>query len=173
MPRSSVRFGAVLAALVLATAFGLPGAADAASAKRDAAAAANDCVACHGDGKVLPARHKAVKAMKWADCVECHDPKDKESSLAGKMTGSHAHGLAGQTCASCHGSGKPAPVATAKCTSCHDLDKLVAKTAKVKPKNPHTSPHYGKDLDCDNCHLQHGKSVNFCNDCHEFDFRVP
>lgn len=145
----------------------------AADVQRNASAAPADCVACHGDAKVLPAKHKPVKAMKWADCLECHERQDKESTLAGRMPAAHAHGLAGENCASCHGSGKPTAVGTDKCVSCHDLDKLVASTAKVKPKNPHTSPHYGKELDCDNCHVQHGRSVNFCNDCHEYDFVVP
>lgn len=142
-------------------------------AKRDPAARAGDCAACHGDARVLPARHKAVAAMKWSACLECHERADPDTTLAGKLPGAHAHALAGEGCASCHGSGKPAAVPTATCTRCHALDKLVAATAKVKPKNPHTSPHYGPELDCDNCHLQHGKSVNFCNDCHEYDFRVP
>ena len=147
--------------------------ARAADVRLDATAHAADCVACHRDAKVLPTKHKAVKTMKWGDCLECHERQDKDSTLAGRMSGSHVHGLAGQTCASCHGSGKPTAVTTDKCVSCHDLDKLVARTAQVKPKNPHTSPHYGKELDCDNCHVQHGRSVNFCNDCHEFSFVVP
>ena len=173
MSKPNFHVARVLTTLLLAVACGFAGHAAAATAKRDPAAAASDCVACHGDAKVLPAKHKAVKGMKWADCTTCHEPGDKDSSLAGKMPASHSHALAGESCASCHGAGKPSAVPTAKCASCHDLDKLVAKTAKLKPKNPHTSPHYGKELDCDNCHVQHGKSVNFCNDCHEFDFRVP
>lgn len=170
--------GSRLAALSLALglALGTLGAGSAAAATpplRDPTAAAADCAACHGSTAVLPAKHKAVKTMKWAQCVECHEPKDADSSLVGKLPAAHMHALAGEGCQSCHGEGKPAAVPTAKCTSCHDPDKLVAKTAAVKPKNPHTSPHYGKELDCDNCHLQHGKSLNFCNDCHEFKFQVP
>lgn len=170
-PMLSMR--AALPALVVFLAWGLAVPAAALQAKRDPTAAATDCVACHGGAKVLPTKHKALKGMKWSDCTKCHQPGDEDSSLAGKMPASHAHALAGQDCASCHGTEKPAAVPTAKCASCHDLDKLVARTSTVKPKNPHTSPHYGKELDCDNCHVQHGKSLNFCNDCHEFDFRVP
>ena len=46
------------------------------------------------------------------------------------------------------------------------------KTAKVKPTNPHVSPHYGKDLECTNCHMGHMEPENFCNQCHQFDFKV-
>lgn len=143
-----------------------------AAPKRIATAKATDCAACHGADKVLPARHKSVKGMKLADCLTCHEPHD-EMSLAGKLPMSHTHQLAGQTCASCHGKGKPKAVEGAACTGCHDVDKLVAKTESVKPHNPHTSPHYGKDLECTNCHVAHGKSQNYCNQCHQFDFRVP
>lgn len=178
MRDSSRRFlngrGALGAALLALALLALPWAdASAAEARRDPAAKAGDCAACHGQAQVLPRKHKAVAAMKWSDCLECHERSDPDSTLAGKLPGAHAHSLAGKGCASCHGEGKPAAVTTATCTSCHATDKLVAKTAGMKPKNPHTSPHYGPDLDCDNCHVQHGKSVNFCNDCHEFAFRVP
>ncbi len=162
-----------LAAVMLLAAWAVALPAAAATPKRDANVAAVDCAGCHGDSVVLPAKHKAVKAMKWAACLECHERNDADSTLAGKLPGAHAHALAGEGCTSCHGAGKPEAVTTAQCTQCHKLDALVAKTAAVKPKNPHTSPHYGKDLDCDNCHIQHGKSVNFCNDCHEFHFTVP
>lgn len=169
--RRSSLWTTLLLAFVLA--LGCVGAADAAPAKRDPKAGASDCVVCHGSAKVLPAKHKAVKGMKLADCRKCHDPADADSSLVGKLPLSHSHQLAGEGCASCHGKGKPAAVPTETCTKCHDADKLVEKTASVKPKNPHTSPHYGKELSCDNCHIAHGKSVNFCNDCHEFAFKVP
>ncbi len=42
--------------------------------------------------------------------------------------------------------------------------RLAAKTANLKPKNPHDSPHYGK---------QHAKSENDCAQCHKFGFKVP
>ena len=58
------------------------------------------------------------------------------------------------------------------CTTCHQKDALVKKTAKVKPTNPHVSPHYGKDLECTNCHMGHMEPENFCNQCHQFDFKV-
>ncbi len=33
---------------------------------------------------------------------------------------------------------------------------------------PHTSPHYGTELDCTLCHKQHAKNENYCNQCHKF-----
>lgn len=166
-------FFSALLGLALWAALGAVGAATAAPAQRNTNVAAVDCAGCHDKTQVLPTKHKSIKAMKWADCLECHERKDPESTLAGKLPAAHAHALAGESCASCHGQGKPEAVSTAQCVQCHALDKLVVKTSSIKPKNPHTSPHYGKELDCDNCHIQHGKSVNFCNDCHEFKFSVP
>ena len=60
-----------------------------------------------------------------------------------------------------------------QCTVCHNVKALVAKTKNVKPVNPHVSPHYQDSLDCTNCHLGHQPSENFCNQCHQFDFKVP
>ena len=66
-----------------------------------------------------------------------------------------------------------AGVKCSACTQCHDLKKLVAKTETVKPTNPHFSPHYQDQLDCTNCHLQHGPTENYCDQCHQFNFKVP
>lgn len=94
-------------------------------------------------------------------------------------TASYAAGVAdihaklGLNCESCHGPDKKGEVTTATCTNCHAVDALVEKTKNVKPTNPHVSPHYGKDLDCTNCHMGHAESENFCNQCHQFDYKVP
>jgi hypothetical protein len=132
-----------------------------------------DCSACHGKDKILPESHPDTKAMNAKSCLACH--KDGKMSLVGKMPGSHVHQLSGIMCASCHGKvKKPEAVAMDKCVACHGSpDKLAEKTAKVKPENPHTSPHYGTTLDCNLCHKQHVKSENFCSQCHKFDFKVP
>lgn len=84
------------------------------------------------------------------------------------------HGEKGVACEACHGPDKANPTepTTATCTGCHDVKALVAKTAGVKPNNPHTSPHYQDQLDCTNCHRGHEESENFCNQCHNFDFKV-
>jgi hypothetical protein len=133
----------------------------------------DNCAACHGTQKVLTGDHPAVKGMKYGDCAGCHQ-KASPQQLEGKLPASHIHQLSGVTCAKCHKSiRKPEPVAMKQCVTCHDPDKLMEKTAQVKPSNPHTSPHYGTTLDCNVCHHQHAKSENFCLQCHKFDFVVP
>jgi len=136
-------------------------------------AKAGDCAACHGKDKVLPASHPDTKAMNWKGCQACH--KEGKMDLAGKVPGSHIHQLSGVNCVSCHGkTKKPEGLKMDKCVACHgSTDKLAEKTAKVKPENPHTSPHYGTTLDCNLCHHQHAKSENFCSQCHSFNFKLP
>lgn len=80
----------------------------------------------------------------------------------------------GVACAQCHGDGNDfAAVEKETCTGCHNLDQLVAKTAGMKPANPHTSPHYGPEADCNLCHHQHEESEDYCAQCHSFGFKVP
>jgi hypothetical protein len=136
-------------------------------------AKAGDCQACHGSEKVLPAGHVDSRSMSWEGCLACH--REGKMSLTGKMPGSHRHQLRGVTCVQCHGkTAKPQSLTMDKCVSCHGSpDKLATKTAKVKPENPHTSPHYGTTLDCNLCHHQHTKSENYCSQCHQFKFSVP
>ena len=85
------------------------------------------------------------------------------------------HVAKGVPCTVCHGPDKanPQEPTTQTCTGCHNVKALVAKTKNVKPVNPHVSPHYQDSLDCTNCHLGHQPSENFCNQCHQFDFKVP
>jgi len=131
-----------------------------------------DCSACHGKD-ILPDRHSDTKEMNWKGCQTCHK-KDK-MALVSKMPGSHLHQLEGINCVSCHGkTEKPEALEMDKCVACHGSTAALAeKTAKVKPENPHTSPHYGTELDCNLCHHQHKKSENYCSQCHKFDFIVP
>lgn len=84
------------------------------------------------------------------------------------------HSAKGVSCQSCHGPDlkNPEMPTIDTCTACHKTDALVKKTEKVKPTNPHVSPHYGQTLECTNCHMGHMASENFCNQCHEFDFKV-
>jgi len=133
---------------------------------------AGDCRGCHGQDQVLPADHPETKGQSLSDCRNCH--KKPESSLKGKMSLSHTHNLAGVACADCHGPGEPsAPVVKDQCLACHGSGPEVAGlTAEQKP-NPHDSPHYGPDQDCDLCHHLHQKSENLCNQCHEFNLVVP
>ncbi len=111
--------------------------------------------------------------MTFPACLQCHTPKT-DKALAGKLTGSHLHRLNGVGCVECHGAvAKPKEVAFEKCTSCHATAALAERTATVKPANPHKSPHYGTNADCNLCHHQHEKSENYCLQCHQFDFHVP
>ena len=97
------------------------------------------------------------------------------NSVSAADFGADRHVARGLKCETCHGNDmkNPQEPTTATCTGCHNVDQLVEKTKNVKPTNPHTSPHYGKELDCTNCHLMHMESENFCNQCHQFDFKMP
>ena len=144
-----------------------------AAPKRLATAKPGDCAACHGTQKVLPADHKSTKAMTYQGCLECHDKKGG-MTLWTKMPLAHMHQLAGVNCQKCHGkTKKPEEVPMSKCVTCHNVDKVAEKTASVKPQNPHESVHYGRNLDCNLCHREHGKSENYCAQCHSFKFVVP
>jgi len=135
-----------------------------------------DCAGCHKGKKVLPDNHIAIKEMPYEGCLVCHLPGEgKAGTLKGKIPGSHLHAFKGVKCEQCHGKvKKPEPVEMAKCVACHGATaKLAEKTAKVKPQNPHESPHYGTDADCNLCHHQHAKSENLCAQCHKFDYVVP
>ena len=81
----------------------------------------------------------------------------------------------GVSCDGCHGSeATRAFVSAERCLSCHgDRPALVKKTAAVKPENPHDSPHWGSRMECNVCHRQHEKTVDWCSHCHAFNFRVP
>jgi hypothetical protein len=144
-----------------------------AAPKNVATAKPGNCGACHGKEKVLPQGHEDTKSMTYEGCKTCHS-KPEKTNLQGKMPGSHLHRLQGITCEKCHGKAKkPAAAKMKQCLACHNADKMAEKTAKVKPENPHTSPHYGTTLDCTLCHHQHTKSENYCSQCHKFDFVVP
>jgi hypothetical protein len=169
----NARYERFLVGLCLALILLIGSAVGAGAAKNVATAKPGDCVACHGTQKVLPADHKATKGMAYKDCLECHE-KGGPMSLTAKMPLSHLHQLTGTTCVKCHGkTKKPQEVKMKQCVACHNTDKVAEKTAKVKPQNPHQSPHYGTTLDCNVCHHQHAKSENFCSQCHKFDFVVP
>ena len=141
-------------------------------AKRDKTAAPGNCGACHAKERVLPEGHPATIEMTMEGCKECHDQDG--APLKGKLPGSHLHHLAGAACGDCHENiDAPKAVTSKKCFACHGPPKkLVEMTAAVKP-NPHNSPHYGPEADCDLCHHQHRKSENFCNECHSYDFVIP
>ena len=97
------------------------------------------------------------------------------ASAADQKFGADRHVAMGLTCETCHGPDKanPATPGIKTCTQCHDTKALVEKTKDVKPQNPHMSPHYQDQLECTNCHFMHGETENFCDQCHQFGFKVP
>lgn len=78
----------------------------------------------------------------------------------------------GQQCAACHMESPPAKAVDAQtCLNCHGgYDKL-----KERTKDSKVNPHYTHMLEqpCSECHKGHQQSVNMCNDCHKFEFKVP
>lgn len=144
-----------------------------AAPKRLEGVKAGNCAACHEGEKVLPAGHVNTADLAGGDCKACH--RTGPLALRGKIPLSHVHQQGGIGCAPCHGkTGTAKAPAQDQCATCHGSpDGLAKKTAKVKPENPHTSPHYGTSLDCNLCHHQHARSENFCAQCHDFKFVVP
>ena len=98
------------------------------------------------------------------------------SRLAAAALALFLAGLGGPAWAQAASDAKPIDASSEKCLSCHgdgDSKALAAKTAGVKPVNPHETRHYGTEADCGLCHRQHENSVNFCLDCHpRFQFKV-
>jgi len=82
------------------------------------------------------------------------------------------HKDSGTDCSDCHkGSPPKQDVPITVCLGCHgDYGKVAAKTNQLDP-NPHDS-HLG-EIECGKCHHAHKASVNFCNECHQFDMKVP
>lgn len=84
------------------------------------------------------------------------------------------HVQKGMPCATCHGADNSVSYPTiAECKNCHDPKDVAEATKDAKPRNPHVSPHYGNELDCVLCHVQHGETENYCDQCHTFGFKVP
>lgn len=138
-------------------------------------APAGDCAACHGPAPVLPKDHAATKGQDMGQCRECHDGK-KAPLLRSKLPLGHMHALEGVSCADCHDTGERSTVGTAKCLECHTSGEAVAKLTvpqDKKHRNPHDSPHYGTELDCEMCHHVHAKSENYCAQCHDQTKLVP
>ncbi len=80
----------------------------------------------------------------------------------------------GVTCELCHKVSDPKSGADAKsCTWCHGSPEMMIEFTKHLEPNPHNSPHWGADLECTKCHREHSKSVNHCNQCHSYKFKLP
>ncbi len=84
--------------------------------------------------------------------------------------GADRHVARGIACTFCHGQDMKNPEypEEATCLKCHNRDTVANKTAKLDP-NPHKAPHNG---DCTLCHMQHEAPVNYCNQCHQFNYKV-
>lgn len=132
-----------------------------------------ECSGCHGHDTKLPRAHPDTKAMNLQSCKKCHASKNRD--IRGKLPGSHYHLLANITCEQCHQKlNEPEMPTMEQCVACHgSTAELAEKTKGVKPRNPHASPHYGTELDCNYCHHQHTKSENYCVRCHAFGFNTP
>ncbi len=92
---------------------------------------------------------------------------------AGGNWGADRHIARGMTCQNCHGQNNAVEFPSIEqCQQCHVPEQVAQKTAGVQPQNPHQSPHYGNTLDCVQCHMQHEQPVNYCAQCHDFDFHV-
>ncbi len=129
-----------------------------------------DCKSCHGNNIKLPDGHPDTKDMQLADCKQCHTRGGKQ--LETKLLLSHFHSLAGIECSSCHAAKKSRQKTDfSKCISCHGEYEKLAEATKDADPNPHKS-HQGK-LDCNLCHHQHIKSVNYCGQCHSWPLDVP
>lgn len=79
----------------------------------------------------------------------------------------------GKSCDSCHenSNGKYYVPDYAVCIGCHGDGETMAEATKDLDPNPHTSSHYGTDVDCTACHSEHGDSVAVCTRCHLFEYK--
>ena len=96
-----------------------------------------------------------------------------KSTETGKPFLSKHGNYAELTCKDCHPTATPERLTTEQCLSCHGSFEKVAGTTKHLDPDPHNSPHYGIELDCDLCHHEHSASENFCAQCHEWELIVP
>lgn len=81
------------------------------------------------------------------------------------------HESQGLSCDDCHTVAPAEAVPMEQCLTCHELPEV--KNDYNGAADKHDSPHYGPELECENCHHEHVASENFCAQCHEFDFKVP
>lgn len=131
-----------------------------------------DCAACHGSRTVLPPKHVSLDDEKNQDCSECHS--EKKNSLRGKTPLSHAHMANDVACADCHDKKPYDLMGSDQCRECHGQPEEIADLTKTDDVfNPHDSPHYGNEVDCDLCHHVHKKSENVCGDCHDLKKPTP
>ena len=143
-----------------------------ASVKAPAAPKPGECKACHKDKEALPEGHVDTIDMAGDDCDSCHS--EGQTSLRTKIPLSHKHKLKGLNCEVCHENSDPKKsVSSSVCQRCHNKPETLIEATKKLQINPHFSPHDGKTPDCNKCHHQHKKSVNYCAQCHGVEYKVP
>lgn len=114
------------------------------------------------------------------------------SLLAGLVAGGYAlasledyNGIQGRSyharyhekgrCTACHAEKEPTgyPEDDA-CLKCHDMEELVAATARTAEdelwQNPHNNLHYGMEVPCTECHGEHSNKAPMCANCHNFEY---
>ncbi len=75
-------------------------------------------------------------------------------------------------CAACHQEMPPKPfVPQSKCLQCHGSYSALAEKTTNLEINPHKS-HMGKP-ECVKCHKGHKPGQLVCNECHQFEVKVP
>jgi hypothetical protein len=129
------------------------------------------CAVCHipmksyvegyegGDKTLMITQHATAKNE--LRCLDCHNPGIKEQATEALhwVTGDYVFPLkqrAFGTRGFCLASG------------CHDEGKMIKETKDYGGAvgyNPH-DPRHGK-LECNRCHVMHGRSVQMCNQCHK------
>lgn len=109
--------------------------------------------------------HKKLKLTLLTTAVLCF------ANIAVAKTIKPHHKEADLSCNSCHVSKPFESVPMEQCLACHELPQKKEDYHGAPDK--HDSPHYGTKLECENCHAEHETSENYCNNCHEFDFKVP
>ncbi len=78
-------------------------------------------------------------------------------------------------CETCHAVKEPTGYpADDACLKCHDLDEIVAATARADEEetwqNPHNNLHYGTEVPCVECHGEHSNKEPMCANCHKFEY---
>ena len=108
-----------------------------------------DCKACHGASAVLPNNHVDIKTN--SDCAECHKIKqvtkpEKHTSLRGKLSLMHLHGLNEVGCEDCHESAEPnqSRLQTDGCLNCHESFRKL--WSRERSFMGHFNPHVSKAL---------------------------
>ena len=83
------------------------------------------------------------------------------------------HQALGSTCESCHGKAAPTPeVSIETCLKCHE-GSYAKLSEKIDTGDiPFHASHVG-EAKCTECHQGHKSPMLLCNQCHEFEVKVP